>query len=880
VARKFSASISNAVFCILGVQPVAGVCVIVFDEVNRREFAGRFCAFAPVLMAIATFLISSSLAYTQTHESNDSIQGGPAQQVPKERESVPIEFPLPPVDLRSVPRNLFIDQKNFWTAPLHLTAHEWQWTLPIAFVGAGLLASDTTIEKHLSGNAVTNSRASNTSNAGLGAFAGVAGGMFVFGHMTGNDEMRETGILSGEAGVDAFLDTEAFSYIFRRQRPTTDTGKGLFFHGGDSFPSNHAAISWAIASVIAHEYPGPVTQMLAYGAAGAVSVARLEARKHFATDVLIGSALGWYIGRQVFRSHSHYSDAEIRSWGTFSRNELGEPVRTPDNMGSPFVPLDSWIYSAMERLIAMGYIRSADLGMRPWTRMECARLLHEEAEERLKADDDQNREAQKLYSDLVSEFSRESSRMDGTASNLDLQLDSVYERFTGISGPPLHDGFHFGQTIVNDYGRPYAEGFNNIAGFTAHALAGPISLYLRGEYQHAPGSEAISPQTGQIIQTVDGLPAAPPSTMGPARSRFDLLEGYAGMQLNNWQFTFGKQSLWWGEDASGPMLFSNNAEPILMLQVNRVKPLHLPSLLGLLGPLRVDFIAGRLTGQRWIFGEDSGFIGSWSQSLSDQPYIVGEKISFKPTPNVEFGISATTLFGGRGVPATAGKLVKAIFSPSNGQPGTAQDAGDRRGGFDFAYRMPYARDWITLYADAFTDDEPNPWLAWDKTALTSGLYFARLPKIPKLDLRVEGVFTDLPGGGPVVQHGFFYNNDRFRSGYTNDGNLIGSWIGREGQGAEAWTAYHFNSKSKVQLNFRHQKISEQFIPGGGSLSDLGVSADVSLSPKVSISGWVQHERWLIPAVKVNTSENWTAAFQISFQPFAHPKDPAPNPGAP
>src|SRR6185437_2348500 len=33
---------------------------------------------------------------------------------------------------------------------------------------------------------------------------------------------------------------------------------------------------------------------------------------------------------------------------------------------------------------------------------------------------------------------------------------------------------------------------------------------------------------------------------------------------------------------------------------------------------------------------------------------------------------------------------------------------------------------------------------------------------------------------------FFYINSRFKSGYTNGGNLIGSWIGREGQGAQAW----------------------------------------------------------------------------------------------
>ena len=49
-------------------------------------------------------------------------------------------------------------------------------------------------------------------------------------------------------------------------------------------------------------------------------------------------------------------------------------------MGSPYVPLDSWIYPALERLAALGYVNSAIVGMRPWTRMECARQLGEAAD--------------------------------------------------------------------------------------------------------------------------------------------------------------------------------------------------------------------------------------------------------------------------------------------------------------------------------------------------------------------------------------------------------------------------------------------------------------------------------------------------------------------
>src|SRR5271167_3954791 len=87
--------------------------------------------------------------------------------------------------------------------------------------------------------------------------------------------------------------------------------------------------------------------------------------------------------------------------------------RTPANMGSTYVPLDSWIYPAMERLAALGYVQTDFLGQRPWTRMECARLLNE-ADDR--AAENSGTEASVLYTSLRAEFALELRRDDG-ASN-------------------------------------------------------------------------------------------------------------------------------------------------------------------------------------------------------------------------------------------------------------------------------------------------------------------------------------------------------------------------------------------------------------------------------------------------------------------------------
>jgi membrane-associated phospholipid phosphatase len=448
------------------------------------------------------------------------------------------DLTLPPVDLKSLPRNLFIDQKNFWLSPFHMTESQLHWAVPVAFVGAAFLASDTAIENHVPQNPSTVSHAVTASNAGAVALVGTGAAMFLWGHVTNDDQQRETGLLSGEAGIDAFADAELLKYAFGRERPYTGSGKGHFFSGGTSFPSEHAAASWAIASVIAHEYPGPLTELLAYGVAGGVSAARVIGHQHFATDALVGSAMGWYIGRQVFRTHSHYSDADVARYGTFRKGEDEETARQPENMGSPYVPMDSWIYPAMDRLTALGYIHTGFADMRPWTRMECARQI-KEAADTLAQEESPVGEADHVYQTLQKEFVREIALLKG-GDNTELRLESAYTRGTEIAGKPLTDGDHFGQTIINDFGRPEEQGFNDVTGLSGWASYGPLTVYSRGEFQHSPGASAFPLTAREAISQADfsrigGIPTPfplPPDTPTPAFNETRFLDTYVALNLS------------------------------------------------------------------------------------------------------------------------------------------------------------------------------------------------------------------------------------------------------------------------------------------------------------------------------------------------------------
>ena len=73
-------------------------------------------------------------------------------------------------------------------------------------------------------------------------------------------------------------------------------------------------------------------------------------------------------------------------------------------------------------------------------------------------------------------------------------------------------------------------------------------------------------------------------------------------------------------------------------------------------------------------------------------------------------------------------------------------------------------------------------MAWDnpiqghfteRFALDPGIYLPQISYIKKLDLRLKGVYIDLPG---LPEEGYFYAIAHYLQGYTNNGQILGSWI--------------------------------------------------------------------------------------------------------
>jgi hypothetical protein len=596
----------------------------------------------------------------------------------------------------------------------------------------------------------------------------------------------------------------------------------------------------------------PVMEFSQGVSSGGVTPVRLEGGTGLESSGLSSDAMEMTLGlpNPFHRKHKENSGAPA----LYSESEFTSATKYK---ASSYLPLDSWIYPVFDRLAAMGYIPTSSSSVRPWTRLECARLLAE-AHENMEIDDELSLS---LLVALDLELAPEKAVIDGV-QKMEAQVESVYGRSTSIAGTPLRDSFHFGQTIVDDFGRPYGQGENGITGASMRAESGPLAFYLRGEYQYAAALPAYSQATQQAIANfgpnVDVLPFGWNMRDGTT-SRIRLIEAYAALQYSNWQICFGQQGLWWGPDRTTSLILSNNAEAMPMLRLANVSPLKMPGFLSVAGPVRIELFLARQGGVHYVkLGPNFSLYGNAASPLNPPPYIWGATLSFKPTPNFEFGFGQTVIFAGYGRPLNFKTFLHTFSVLGNGQD---VDPGKRAEDFNFSYHLPGLRRSVVAYSELFAWNDPIQGKFVGRFAMDPGLYIPRLPRLPKMDLRMEGVYTNLPKLiGP-----YFYSNAHYPQGYTNYGQIIGSWIGRQGIGGQASSSYWLTARTKATASFRRMTVDQSLLQGG-DLSDFSGSMTWLVRPEVEFSATGQLERWKFPLLATGRQSDFTTSFEIRIHP--------------
>jgi len=226
--------------------------------------------------------------------------------------------------------NVLLDQKEIWTSPFHIRKKDAKYLLLFGAATAALIATDHKISKQLPASGTSVDIGTELSRAGqVYSVYPFAGALFLAGAARGDEKLRNTGALGVQALIDADIVFSILKVAVQRQRPLIETGGGEFEDGGSDFPSGHATQAWAIASVVAHEYPNRKwIPFVAYSYATAVSASRVAAREHFPSDVFVGSVLGYFIGRFVVNTNAEHM-------GHFrSRHAWTRPLITPYSDGS------------------------------------------------------------------------------------------------------------------------------------------------------------------------------------------------------------------------------------------------------------------------------------------------------------------------------------------------------------------------------------------------------------------------------------------------------------------------------------------------------------------------------------------------------------------
>lgn len=171
------------------------------------------------------------------------------------------------------------------------------------------------------------------SHIGNGLFlGGLIASLYLGGEIFNEKGLRKTALLSLESWLTAGAFVLGMKAIVGRARPYTGLGSRDFnpftldsdYH---SFPSGHAVSAFAVAAVIADQTKGILVDMLAYSFSTLAAVSRVHESKHWASDVLIGAALGYFIGKKICSLHRDQGKSEIQIGFCLSPNTKGMTVK-------------------------------------------------------------------------------------------------------------------------------------------------------------------------------------------------------------------------------------------------------------------------------------------------------------------------------------------------------------------------------------------------------------------------------------------------------------------------------------------------------------------------------------------------------------------------
>ena len=182
---------------------------------------------------------------------------------------------------------------------------------------------------------------------------------------------------------------------------------------------------------------------------------------------------------------------------------------------------------------------------------------------------------------------------------------------------------------------------------------------------------------------------------------------YAAAVLGNWMFHAGYIDRWWGPGWEGSLIYGSNARPIPSLTVERNYS------------DAIDHPWLRWIGQ-WRFATTMGQLEGSRDDAPDARFF-GARLTWKPHPRLEVGISRSAQWCGDGRPCDADTFWDLLTGNDNDQPPEEQP-GNQMAGFDARWSLPFAP--VAVYGQMIGEDEagflPSQYLGLFGVEFTGG----------------------------------------------------------------------------------------------------------------------------------------------------------------
>jgi hypothetical protein len=430
------------------------------------------------------------------------------------------------------------------------------------------------------------------------------------------------------------------------------------------------------------------------------------------------------------------------------------------------IPIDSWIYTALDRLFASNLIESGFKGTRPYTRIEAARLLSEAIMNKDKILSQEKELLEYFLKQLEWEFREEldeNYRHSKKSPKIYIkpirELKIAYNKSHGnyLSYPNINKNeVNQFPLTYNNGGIKYPEHNNVSLEFSTEIkVSENLSFYLHPLFEYK-----------QNIHNKEDKSA-----------RFHKI--YAKFTAYNTELQIGRDSIWWGQGRHGSLILTDNAWPFNMIKISNPTPFLLPWYFRYLGPFKYTFFVTELEEDRTIPDTKLG----------------GFRMNFKPHPRFEIGLSRVAMMGGDGRPDIGMDEILSIFFGDN-IANIDEDTSNQIAAIDFCYKLPFK--WkifnqAEFYAEWGGEDEAGGFPS--KAAYIIGIYLPKLTKDGRTDLLLEYAHT----------HRSWYSHYIYETGYSYKGNILGHHMGGDATDVYFQIGRYLNKKTRIDFEFDYEE---------------------------------------------------------------------------